>query len=405
MVRRVVLAASFCLISTAVRAEDTAPLVHPIFAHLPDAPENDRARQDFTAAATHYKLRPVEVVDVPAPPPPKGPDDARIGILNTQKQAFKEALKDLDAAATEVASTGGAGFTTAELADLYLNRAIATAHADWKAQAGAPPTDERTRAFDDYLRAATLMPDRAPKARELPPQALADLQRALDTVRKRSRGTLVVKGPADALVALDGGALQPLGGGITFKDLVFGEHLLRVEQLGFAPWGTAIPFGQPTMEIDVPARTPLALDAATAAAHARRMGAKYALVATPKGGPDAPVELTLIEVATAAPRDAALVATGREAGQLEAAVMRLDEEARRLLIQQQNGATPAPNTPTASSDGSALGPPLLLTPPPSPARFRDDPAAWARDRWPLLTAVGVFALTTIVLGAVVGSDH
>src|SRR5947209_8342781 len=130
MPRRVALAACLALLSTAAaRAETAAPLVHPIFAHLPDAPENDRARQDFTAAATHYNLRPVEVVDVPAPPPPKGPDDARIGILNAQKQAFKEALKDLDAAATEAAATGGAGFTAADLADLYLNRAIATAHA------------------------------------------------------------------------------------------------------------------------------------------------------------------------------------------------------------------------------------------------------------------------------------
>ncbi len=405
MFRRAALAACVALISpTAARAEQPAPLVHPIFAHLPDAPENDRARQDFTAAATHYNLRPVEVVDVPAPPPPHGPDDARIGILNTQKQAFGEALKDLDAAAKEVAATGGAGFTTAELTDLYLNRAIATARADWKAPAAAPPTDQRTRAFDDYLRAATLTPDRAPNARELPPQALADLQKALDIVRKRPRGTLVVKGPADALVSLDGGALQPLAGGVTFKDLVYGEHLLRVEQVGFAPWGAAIPFGQPSMEIDVPARAPLTLDAATAAAHARRMGARFALVATPKGGPRAPVELSLIDAATAAPRDAALVGTASEPGQLDAAVMRLDEEARRLALEQQNGPAATPVTPVAAGD-SSLGPPLLLTPPPANPGFRDDPVAWARDRWPVLTAIGVFALTTIVLGTVVASNR
>src|SRR6185312_1648249 len=359
MSRRLALAACFVLLSTsAARAQSAEPLVHPIFAHLPDAPENDRARRDFTAAATHYNLRPVEVVDVPAPAPPHGPDDARIGILNAQKQAFGEALKSLDAAANEVAATGGAGFTTAELTDLYLNRAIARARADWKADAAAPPTDERTRAFDDYLRAATLTPDRAPNARELPPQAMADLQKALDVVHKRPRGTLVVKGPGDALVSLDGGALQPLAGGVTFKDLVFGEHLLRVEQTGFAPWGSTIPFGQPSMEIDVPARAPLGLDAATAAAHARRMGAKFALVATPKGGPGSPIELSLIDTATAAPRDAALVATAREPGQLDAAVMRLDEEARRLLLeQQQNGPAGAPITPVASADNSSLGPP------------------------------------------------
>ncbi|HSS37990.1 MAG TPA: hypothetical protein VLT58_04415, partial [Polyangia bacterium] len=259
---------------------------------------------------------------------------------------------------------------------------------------------------DDYLRAATLMPDRAPNARQLPPQALADLQRALDIIHKRPRGTLLVKGPADALIALDGGALQPLGGGVTFKDLVFGEHLLRVEQIGFAPWGTAIPFGQPEMEIDVPARPPLALDAATAAAHARRMGARYALVATPKGGPGAPVELSLVDSATAAPRDAALVATAREPGQMDAAVMRLDEEARRLTLeQQQNGGGAVPVAPIAAADGAAMGPPLLLTPAAQKAHFRDDPAAWARDRWPLLTAIGAFALTAVVLSAVVASDR
>jgi hypothetical protein len=406
MFRRVVLAASLALHATAARAEQATPLVHPIFAHLPDAPENDRARQDFTSAATRYRLAPVEVVDVPAPAAPHGPDDARLGILNTQKQAFTEALRNLDAAATEVAATGGEGFSTAELADLYLNRAIARARADWKAAAADPPTDERTRAFDDYLHAATLMPDRAPNARELPPQALADLQRALDTVHKRPRGTLVVKGQAGALISLDGGALMPLDGGVTFRDLVQGEHLLRVEQTGFAPWGTTVPFGQPTMEIEIPARPPLTLDAATAAAHARRMGARFALVATPKGGPGAPVELTLIDSGTATPRDAALVSAGGEKGQLDAAVMRLDEEARRLVLDQQAAAGGAPLPPVAAGDGAAaLGPPLLLAPAPSKARFRDDPAAWARDRWPLLTAVGVFALTAIVLGAVVSSDR
>ena len=159
MPRRVALAACLALISTAAaRAENAAPLVHPIFAHLPDAPEDDRARQDFTTAAGHYNLRPVEIVDVPAPPAPHGPDEARLGILNAQKMAFTEAKKDLDAAASEAASTGGAGFSTADLVDLYLHRAMATARADWKAQAAAPATDERTRAFDDYLRAATLMP-------------------------------------------------------------------------------------------------------------------------------------------------------------------------------------------------------------------------------------------------------
>lgn len=390
------------------RAADPPPLVHPIFAHLPDAPENDAARQMFTAAATRYNLRPVEVVDVAAPAAPRAPNDTRMGILDAQKLAFGEAQHALDAAAAEVATTGGDGLTATELGDLYLYRAMATARADWNATAAAPPTDARTRAFDDYLRAATITPNRILNPRELPPQVVADFQRALDTVRKRPRGTLIVKGPADGQVALDGGALMPIAGGVTFRDLTLGEHLIRVEQIGYATWGTIVPFGQPSLEIDVPARATLALDDATAAAHARRMGARFALVAMPKGGPGAPVELSLVDTANNARRDAALVATTGEPGQIDAAVMRLDEEARRGVLEQQTANGGAPSPPSAgasSSSSSSLAPPLLLTPAPSKVRFGDDPAAWARDHWPLLTAIGVVAATAIILSATVSSDR
>jgi hypothetical protein len=60
--------------------------------HLPDAPEDDALRRAFTAAAGRYRLHPVEVVDVPAPPAPRAPELLRSGVLNTQKIAFGEAL-------------------------------------------------------------------------------------------------------------------------------------------------------------------------------------------------------------------------------------------------------------------------------------------------------------------------
>jgi hypothetical protein len=410
MFRRVFPVALLASVSLAApgraRAADALPLVHPIFAHLPDAPENDAGRTLFTAAATRYNLRPVEVVDVPAPPEPHAPNDTRMGILNTQKVAFNEALHDLNSAAAEVATTGGAGLTSAELGDLYLYRAMATARADWNTKAADPPTEARTKAFDDYLRAATILPNRVLNPRELPPQVVADFQRAIEAVGKRPRGTLVVKGPADAQVALDGGALMPIAGGVTFRDLPNGEHLLRVEQIGFGPWGTIVPFGQPTLEVDVPARMPLVLDDATAVAHARRMGARFAMVAMPKGGPGAPLEIVLIDGTTGARRDAALVPTVGEAGQIDAAVMRLDEEARRVALEQPSGPAGAPPPPVATEPApGSLGPPLLLTPAPTKVRFRDDPAAWARDHWPLLTAIGVLAATTILMSAVVASDR
>jgi hypothetical protein len=392
------------LASLTARADD-APLVHPIYAHLPDAPENDSARQLFTAAATRYRLRPVEVVDVPAPPAPQAPDNVRMGILNTQKLAFSEALHDLDAAAAEVATTGGAGLTAAELADLYLFRAMATAHADWNAQPGAAPTEARTKAFDDYLRAATLTPTRTLNEREMPPQVVTDFKRAQEVVHKRPLGTLIVKGPPDAQVALDGGPLMPIAGGLSIHDVSFGEHLIRVEQIGYADWGTVVPFGQPSVEIDVPARAALTLDDATAAAHGRRMGARFALVAAAKGGPGSPVELSLVDTASGARRDSALVPTTGEAGQIDAAVMRLDEEARRVTLEQQSASGGAPPPVPVEPTAGSMGPPLLLTPAPNRVSFRDDPAAWARDHWPLLTAIGVVAVTAIVLSAAVSSDR
>lgn len=327
-----------------------------------------------------------------------------MGILSAQKLAFAEALHDLDAAAAEVTTSGGAGLDTNALSDLYLYRAMATARADWNAQPGAAPTDVRGKAFDDYLRAATIAPTRTLNPRELPPQVVADFARALDLVKKRPRGTLVVKGPVDAQLSLDGGPLMPIAGGVTFRDLVQGEHVVRVEQIGFAPWGTVVPFGQPTLEVDVPARAALALDDATAIAHARRMGARFALVATPKGGPGAPMQLVLLDTTTGARRDAAEVPTTGEAGAIDAAVMRLDEGARRLVLEQQPAAAAAPPAPPAEP-AAPLGPPLLLTPPPTKARFADDPAAWARDHWPLLTAIGVVVATAIVMSATVSSDR
>lgn len=257
-----------------------------------------------------------------------------------------------------------------------------------------------------------MTPDRTLNPHDLPPQVVADFQRALDEIHHRPRGTLIVKGSADAQIALDGGPLMSLKGGLTVRDLAYGEHLIRAEELGFAPWGALIPLNQPSFDLALPARTSLALDDATAAAHARRMGAHFALVAQPKGGPGTAIEVRLVDAATGTLRDAALIPGSPEGGQLDAAVMRLDEEARRVALEEQSatgargappatGAVPVPAAPAPV----ALGPLQLLSQPPAKARFRDDPPAWARDHWPLLTAIGAVALTAIVLGATVSGDR
>jgi hypothetical protein len=382
-------------------ADDGPPLVHPLYVHLPDAQESDATRRAFTAAATRIGLKPVEVVDVPAPPPPKAPDLLKIALINSQKLAFDDVRRDLDAAVAEIVATGGAGLSTDQLSDVYLHRAMATARADWNATAAAPPTEARTRAYEDYLRAATMTPGRTLNPREVPPQAVADFARAAEEVRRRGRGTLVVKGTATAEVTLDGGAPTPVAGGVTFRDLAYGEHLIHVDEIGRTPWGATVVFDAPSLDLEIPARAALALEDATAATHARRMGARFALVAEPKGGPGAPIALRLVDDG-GMQRDAALVKAAAEPGLLDAAVMRLDEQARRIA-RVPAGDAPAP--PTAAAPSGELAPPVLLSTPRPKARFSDDPAAWARDRWPLLTATGALVLSAILLGAAVSSDR
>jgi len=407
MLRRSIRLASALLIAAAIvsaraaRADEPPPIVHPLYVHLPDAPEEDALRRAFTAAALRYKLKPVEVVDVPAPPAPRAPELLKSGVLNAQKIAFGEALRDLDAARAEVATTGGAGLSADELSDLYLYRAIATARADWNAKADAPPTDARTQAYGDYLRAAALAPARTLNTREIPPQALADFARAAAEVRTRPRGTLTVIGSADAQVSLDGGAPLPVAGGISFRDLVHGEHLIRVEELGHVGWGALVTLNEPALDVAIPARALIGLDGATAAAHARRMGARFALVLEPKGGAHAPVGVRLVD-ANGQERDAVLVTAASEPGTIDSAIMRLDETARRLAqADAQSGAPP----PVAAQPAGDLAPPVLLTASPPKAKLTEDPAAWARDHWPVLTAVGVVLLSAIVLGAAVSSDR
>src|SRR4030095_11017347 len=74
MLRRagfVVLAFLALASARAARADEPLPLVHPLYVHLPEAPEEDALRRAFTAAVGRYKLGPVEVVDAPAPGAPR----------------------------------------------------------------------------------------------------------------------------------------------------------------------------------------------------------------------------------------------------------------------------------------------------------------------------------------------
>ena len=137
--------AVFTAIATAVgpaRADDPPSIVYPIYAQMPDAPQNDVALAELTRAAARYHLRGIEVVDIPMPPPPQTGAAIKAGLDLVKKLSFDDARKQLDAAAVMAAETGGAGLTTDQISDLYLGRAMAIARADWKPERSV---DEATR--------------------------------------------------------------------------------------------------------------------------------------------------------------------------------------------------------------------------------------------------------------------
>ena len=278
---------------------------------------------------------------------------------------------------------------------MFLYQAMAAQKADWKDPPGPVTAITPDKARQAYLRAAVLASRRKLLPRQFPPLAIASWALAVAEVEKRPRGGLLVRGPVQrahlrrrrtAEAGAEAGG-QPdlrrsLGAGGGSRAAVPGRPRSA---------------GEPSMEVTAP-------ETAAAGAgrrpgrrrHARRQGAAYALVAEPRAGPAGH--------GRAAPgggaddggnrRDAATVPLA-DVGALETAVMRLEEAARRARLTDPAGRRDSP---------PALGD-LRLEPvpprPPTPGWARVSPRirrAWARQRWPLLTAVGVAVGTTVRAG-------
>jgi hypothetical protein len=343
------------------------------------------------------------VVDIEIPPPPPLGAGVKTGVDLVKKLAFNDARKQLDPVAEKVSQTGGAGLNPIELSDLYLARAMAIARADWKPERSVDEAT-RVRAFEDYVRAATLTPERTLNPHDYPPQTMEDWAKAVAEISRRPQGTLSVTGSSKALISFDGQPALSARGGVTFK-APYGEHFIAVEEPGRARWGSSVLVNSPSTELALPGRAPLTLDDGVAAAHARRMGAKFALVGELLLG-EGPTELQLrlIDI-TGIRHDATIVPLTSEPGAVDAAAMRLDEEARRI---EHLGLAPSTNldaVPPPSGATTAMPPPLLVWQPPAPRpTLRDNPGAWARAHWPLLTAVGALVGASLVLGLTVGLE-
>jgi hypothetical protein len=363
---------------------------------MPGSTRNVEARRTFSETVARYHLGPVEGMDIPGPPAPRAPELLKIAAAASDKRKFDEAAQALEPAIAEVMSGGGDGMSPGALSDLFLFQAITAQKAGWN-ELEAPVTEIAPAAAKEaYLRAAVLAPDRVLEKRRYQPLAIASFQLAAAEVKQRPRGAIVVKARPNATVTIDGGPDQPSPA--SAANLPYGEHFVRVEEVGYQPWSAVVSLAMPSLEIDVPATAPLLPDDREAARQARRQGASFALLSLLKMGPPIGLELHLIDAGTGQLRDAAVVPFEGEAGALDAAVMRLDAEARRIALGVQPDAVKVPATDltvaTVPTDRPPDGPPL-----------REDPAAWARRHWPLLTAIGATVGTAIVLGIAVASDR
>jgi hypothetical protein len=398
---------------------DPRHVVHPIFVNVPDAPQDALAEGRFDRAAQQFGLGPVEVVVIEAPHQPEVTDRLKAGIALVTRLDLGRGLATLDEVASEVAATGGAGLDARALADLYFYRGWAVSRLDFN-PAHVPEGPARAQGYGDLIRAAVLDPHRTVDPTRFPPLLAEDWARARADVRERDQFTVVVHAAPESFVTLDGG--NPIRGPATFVGVASGEHLVHVDEPSFAPWGGTILVDRGPLDVAVPERRTLTLPDAEAAARARRMGRSYALVAEPRPGLGGlSLALRLVDL-RGTRRDSAIAQLAGDDGALDAAVMRLDEQARRMgpsappppersaapVATGAGNGTSALALPGVAPGGetvSDLAAPVLIAPGPARSSLRDDPAGWSRQHWALLTAVGVMLAATLILSVGVASDH
>jgi hypothetical protein len=359
-----------------------------------DAAADLGAKMAFAAAATKLGLGPVQTVDLPNDPVPTAGKILAAAIERFKDLAFDEARTLLLPALEEATTTGAHGLAQEGLCDLHLYLAMALDRADWHDLPEGGPAAPSPFAWKEYLQAAAICPRRQLYARTFPPLAVVRHLAAVAENKQRGEGNLVVNAASDAMISVDA---RPAAAGTVSLTLPFGEHYIRVERPGRLPWAMKVPLSLSRLQVDVPDQMFKTFADSEAAGHARRMSAAFALVAELKPGEPSLVELRLVEVISGKRIDSTRVPLGGEVGGVFAAVMRMDEQARRHDLLAQQGA----------SDEHGGG--LTIAPAPTKASGpaedpTQDPRGWAKKRWPVLVSVASVITTTLVLGLAVALD-
>jgi hypothetical protein len=257
-----VLLALVALAGVAAAAEP--PLV--VFHAPAGAPEDVAAARESLAQVARAEGTTLVDLSARAPAAPTAPASLRRAIEAYEALRYDEALQALGAGLAEAETTGAAGLSPNELSDLLLYRALV------QTQRG-----DTVRAWEDFVRAATVDPTRRLDPLRFPPRTVESFSRAVSQVVGSQRGALVVSNVADECrVLVDARTVA----GHEASSLPLGEHFLRVDCPGAEPFGAVVALSRATQPVTADIRTTAAPTEQQVLELARARGAATVLYAT-----------------------------------------------------------------------------------------------------------------------------
>jgi hypothetical protein len=331
-------------------AADAAPDVGLVVFHGPASPSPAAAAARDRAAASARDARRAWLDLSPSPPPsPIAPERLRAGVDAYEELRWDVAKQAFDEAIDEAAATGGAGLTTAELSDAFLYRGLV------HTQRG-----DTTAAWDDLVRAATIVPSRTLDPLRFPTRAIEAFDRARAAVAALTRAKVTVEAPG-CEVWIDGGAGAS-------AELPPGDHFVRAVCPGRAPWGQRVAVAGDT-SVTPAFVEPAPPDDAALGALARERGVSevLAVVVAESGTASPTAALRIVDAAGVASRGSSVALDG------DAGLAALDD---------------------ALDD--ALAAPIVVAPPPPRQRWWKSPWLWA--------GVAAAATAAVILPLTLGDE-
>jgi len=209
--------------SSSARAEGSLPLVF-FYAAERESPAATQAR----GALEEVALRNGSVV-IDLSPAADTPSNAGVhlqhGIEAYRRFAYEEALGYLEKGVAEASASGALGLSHSELSDLLIYRALVLG------QLG-----DAARAWDDFVRAATVDPTRKLDPVRFAPRIVETFDRAVQAVVARPSIPLEVGTGENCAARLD--AREVASG--TVVTVPEGEHYVRVECEGMVAYGARV---------------------------------------------------------------------------------------------------------------------------------------------------------------------